>query len=258
MDWSKTKTIFIVTFLILNLFLTWQLVETNSANQISVITEATIQERLNQMNVTIEAELPEEELLGRHVISKKVPLTEEAAAGLAEQQSLRLTEGGEIISELLEPYPTTSEQFWTELQTFLTTYVYQGDEYRYGHFDPETGQMKLYQTFKDKTAYTFDEDPLVLWFDESQQIIGYEQSYYEFEELDGREREMLSSLKALEVLLNDQLIRANQTISSIEFGYYSFFSPQGGVQVFAPMWRVMVEDETYLVNAIEGSVQQIT
>ena len=84
-------------------------------------------------------------------------------------------------------------------------------------------------------------------------------SYFEFEDLQGREREMMSSLKAIEVLLNEKIIEINDTVTNVEFGYYSFFSPQGDVQVFAPMWRVSLEDDhTYLVNAIEGTVQQLT
>ena len=49
MDWSRTKTIFIVTFLMLNIFLTWQLIETNNANKLTMIAEATTQETLNQI-----------------------------------------------------------------------------------------------------------------------------------------------------------------------------------------------------------------
>ncbi len=257
MDWNRTKTIFIVTFLMLNVFLTWQLIETNSANQISMITEATIQERLNQMNVTIDVELPEEELPGLHMIGKNASLTN-ATIPLFSNQDVEIVDDRMILSILDEPFELRSEQFSADLTMFLSTYIYEGDEYRYGGYDADTRQILLYQIYEGKTAYTFGDEPLILQLDESQRIVGYQQSYFEFEEQEGREREMLSSLKAIEVLLNDQIIGSNDSVTSIEFGYYSLFSPQGNVQVFAPMWRVIVDEEAYFVNAIEGSVQQFS
>ncbi|WP_332632449.1 two-component system regulatory protein YycI [Halalkalibacter flavus] len=257
MDWSRTKTIFIITFLLLNVFLSWQLIETHNMNQISMITEATIQEVLRENNVKIEIDLPEEDSSGLLVVGKHADLSQEEVPTL-DAQELELIDKHTILSELEEPFPLTREDFLAELSTFLSTYVFEGDEYRFGGFDSGKNRVFLYQVFGDKTAYTLDDEPLILQLDEQLQIVSYQQRYFQFEEQDGEEREMLSSLKAIEVLLNDQLVRPNQTITNVQFGYYSFFSPTGDVQVFAPMWRVTVDGETYLVHAIGGSVQQLT
>lgn len=242
----------------LNIFLTWQLIETNNANKLSMIAEATTQETLNQYNITIDVELPKEDVTGLHIMGKNVPLTDEVIPFLGSQEVA--SDEDQFIEVVLdEPFQISQDNFFVQLSTFLSTYVFEGDEYRYGHYDELERRIFLYQTFEDKIAYTLDDEPpLVLQLDDQQQIISYKQSYFEFEELEGREREILSSLKAIEVLLNDQLIGMNDTITNVEFGYYSFFSPQGNVQVFAPMWRVSVDDETFLVNAIEGAVQQLS
>ncbi|KHF40088.1 two-component system regulatory protein YycI [Halalkalibacter okhensis] len=257
MDWSRTKTIFIITFFLLNIFLSWQLVETHNMNQISMITEATIQEVLRENNVKIEVDLPEEESTGVLVVGKHLDLSPEEILA-SEEQEAELIDEHTIVAELKEPFPLTREDFSNELGTFLSTYVFEGDEYRFGGFDPEKNRVFLYQAYGDKTAYTLDDEPLILQLNEDLQIISYQQRFFQFEEQDGEEREMLSSLKAIEVLLNDQLIRPNQTVTNVQFGYYSFFNPTGDVQVFAPMWRVTVDGETYLVHAIGGSVQQLT
>lgn len=257
MNWSRTKSIFIVAFLILNVFLTWELIETNSANQLHLITEATIQERLDLNNVKIDIELPEEDLPGLHVIGRSTPLNDNVIAPLHNQDAMIIDERT-IVSILDEPYDIDPKQFQQDIHSFLSSYIFRGNEYQYGRYDTDARQFLLYQTFEDKTAYTYGDEPLVLQLDDNQRIIGYEQSYYTFEEVEGREREILSSLKAIEILLNEQLIRMNSTVSNVQFGYYSFFSLQHDVQIFAPMWRVVVEGETYLVNAIEGSVQQLT
>lgn len=258
MDWSKTKTIFIVSFLILNVFLTWQLIETKNANQLSVITEMTIQEQLRQNNITIDAEIPEEGNVGVHLIGKNVTFTERIVADLFNQE-VSIVDGDLIISILNRPYTLDLEEnFHATLSDFLDTFIYKGDQYRFGRFEEETKKIYLYQKYRGKTVYTFGAEPLILQLNEQGQIVSYQQSYLEFEELEGNEREMLSALKALEILLKEHLIEMNDTITHIELGYYSFFSPQGDTQVFAPMWRIDVDDEQYLVNAIEGTVQQLT
>ncbi|WP_332692337.1 two-component system regulatory protein YycI [Halalkalibacter lacteus] len=257
MDWNRTKTIFIITFLLLNIFLTWQLIETHNMNQISMITVANIQEVLRENNVTIETELPETDSPGLLVVGKNVVLSNEDIPNV-EDQEINIIDERTILSVLEEPFVLSRENFSTELSTFLSTYVFQGVDYRFGGFDQVKNQVFLYQAYGEKTAYTFDDQPLILHLDDNLQIIGYQQKYLEFELQDGEEREMYSSLKAIEVLLNDQLVRMNQTITDVQFGYYSFFSPTGDVQVFAPMWRVTVDGDTYLVHAIGGTVQQLT
>ncbi|WP_017725829.1 two-component system regulatory protein YycI [Halalkalibacterium ligniniphilum] len=256
MNWNKAKTIFIITFLFLNVFLTWQLIEKDNANQVSMITEATIQERLDENQVTIAIDLPEVSLPGVHVIGKTIPWTEEMVANLGNQE-VEIKEDGTLVSVLDEPYPLSEENQTMEIQTFLNTYVKNGSEYRIGEWDSNLKQLHLYQNYEGKTTYTYEDDQLILQLDDEQQIVGYQQSLLEFSQ-HGREHEMLSSLKAIEVLMNDHIIGMNDTITTVEFGYYSFFSPQGDVQVFAPMWRIGVDDEIYLVNAIEWSIQQLT
>ncbi|MCK0469814.1 two-component system regulatory protein YycI [Halalkalibacter sp. APA_J-10(15)] len=256
MDWNRTKTIFIVTFLLLNVYLTWQLVETNNANQMSLIKEVTIQEMLIENNVTIDVELPEVEILSPLIVGKHVPFEEGEL--VTNGQLIEMEEDHAIQSILEEPFFLSEEQFFEDLIQFLSSYVYKGMDYRFGGYELETQSLYLYQAYEDYTAYTFDDEPLRLYLNDDREVVSYEQRYFEFEEQQDNEPEMLSSLKAIEKLWSDQLIGMNDTITDVQFGYYSFFSPAGDVQVFAPMWRVTVEEEIYLVHAINSSVQHLT
>ncbi len=222
-----------------------------------MITEATIQEVLRENNVTIEQELPEEDSSGLLVIGKLVEFDVEQFP-VIDDQEIELLDEYTAFSTIEEPFSLSQEQTRSEIEQFLTLYVFQGDQYRYAGYDQEKKQMHFYQAYGEKIAYTFDDQPLVLHLNEDQEIISYQQRLFHFEEQEGEDREILSSLKAIEILLNDQLIRMNQTITNVQFGYYSFFSPTGDVQVFAPMWRVTVDGEVYLVHATGGTVQQLT
>lgn len=255
MDWNRTKTIFIVTFLFLNIFLTWQLIETNNANQMSLIKEVTIQEMLTENNVTIDVELPEVEILSPLIVGKYIPF--EDADLITSGQTIEVEENM-LEATLEEPFLLSEEQFFEDLIQFLSSYVYKGLDYRFGGYDAELQSVYLYQAYDDYTAYTFGDEPLRLYLNDEREVLSYDQRYFEFEEQPDNEPEMLSSLKAIEKLWSDQLIGMNETITDVQFGYYSFFSPAGDVQVFAPMWRVTVEDEVYLVHAINSSVQHLT
>ncbi|WP_100374309.1 two-component system regulatory protein YycI [Bacillus sp. FJAT-45037] len=256
MNWNRTKTIFIITFLFLNIFLIWQLIEKNNSNQMNMIAQASIQEVLRDNNVQIDVELPEDTIEAGHVLGKMMPFSESELNTLNNQE-VSLRDGSTIISVLDEPYELREGQFAQDLNQFLNTYVTNGSNYQFARFDSEDRRVLLQQTYEGTTAYAFEAEPLILQLNDDGNLIGYQQSYYEFEPT-GREREVLSSIKAIEVLLNAQHIGVNDTVTLVEFGYYSFYSPQGGAQVFAPMWRVTVEGETYLVHAINPEIQQLS
>lgn len=60
MNWSRTKTVFIMTFLLLNLFLGYQLYEVNDENQLSLISGNSTQDRLRENKISIDVELPDD------------------------------------------------------------------------------------------------------------------------------------------------------------------------------------------------------
>ncbi|HHY20642.1 MAG TPA: hypothetical protein GX525_01895 [Bacilli bacterium] len=253
MDWSRTKSIFIMTFLLLNLFLAFQLKEKNSANEISLITEAPTQEILSQMNVVIEEELVDEHLEGSHIVGKKRPI-EEFMSKTANNQDLTELNDTTLMSVLKRPFPLDENQFQDNLKQFMSMYVSKSNHYAFGRYDQEKKAIYMMQVHDGKLMYSFDDAPLILHLDSEMSIVSYEQSLFEVDEA-GEAQEFLPALKAIEVLLNEKVIVVNDTISSIDLSYYSFFKPQGNVQVFAPMWQIRINETDYLVNAIDGSIQ---
>ena len=53
MDWSRAKTIFIITFLLLDIFLIQQLISQRNENTFDTIEETTIDERLEAQNIQV-------------------------------------------------------------------------------------------------------------------------------------------------------------------------------------------------------------
>ena len=255
MNWSQAKTILIITFLLLNAFLIIQIQDLNDAHQINVIAEATIQERLNEMNVEISVPYQDDHLSGYHILGRNKTIQKEDLQSLV-NQDITIVNDNMILSKLNKPFELKEGEIINQMTQFLSTHVYNGKLYQFAGYDTDNNQVLFLQTYQNKVMYPYDEPPLIVKLDSQNRIVSYQQNILEIDE-QGREQEFLTSMKAIEILLNEQLIKANQKVEAIEFGYYSFFKPQTEVQVFAPMWRITVNGDNFLVNAIDGSVQDI-
>ncbi|WP_054636263.1 two-component system regulatory protein YycI [Thalassobacillus sp. C254] len=257
MDWSKTKTIFIVTFLLLNSFLVYQLIQKQNASELNVRAEMTLQQRFEDNNIRITENLPDEINEGRHIVGKRTPVPQEAIDAVDEEEILFPDEHAMGVV-LDEPYSISNDNVNEDIGSFLESEIYNGEQYRFASWDQENQNLVFYQTYQGSTVYTDQEEQLVLFLNDEGDVTSYLQSFLEVEE-HGRKRELLSPLKAIESLLNEQLLTFNSVVSQVELGYYSYFSPLGESQVFAPMYRIEIDEESfYLVNAIDGGIQELT
>ena len=69
MDWSKIKTIFIITFLILDVYLFFQFMKIRDANKYEVITEASIEDKLKADEIKY-VNLPKDPIKDQYISAK--------------------------------------------------------------------------------------------------------------------------------------------------------------------------------------------
>jgi regulatory protein YycI of two-component signal transduction system YycFG len=262
-DWSRAKTTFILTFLLLNIFLGYQLNEKREASKISLILEATLQERLSEMNITIVADLHEEELSWTYISGSPDISIDTLIAEKMVTQQIEAVNDETVVVILKNPYSLNQvdRSIKSQAEMFVLENIIYGDEFRFSHYDESLKQIYFYQTFEGKKVDNYESGhlPLMLQLDKDLKIIHYEQDYLVFQPLQppGREQQIFASTKAIEKLFNEQLIPSDSEINKVELSYFSFFKPHGEVQVFAPMWNIKVNDQMYYVNAIDGAIQNI-
>ncbi|MFB4163615.1 two-component system regulatory protein YycI [Alteribacillus sp. JSM 102045] len=255
MDWNRTKTIFIITFLLLNTFLLYQLIEKRNSSDVNVRAQATVRETLADRNISVTEDLPEERSEISHIVGQPVQI-EEDIIDKAGEDNVNVLNDRFVEVTLEEPYEVSSN-VEDDISKFLDQHVWNADEYRYESWNGDDRQMYFNQTYEGNTVVTYEEDQLVLFFNEDNEIESYVQSYLKFRE-EGKEKDMLAPYKAIEVLLNDGILSFNDQVNKVDLGYYSLFNPEGEVQVFAPMYRMEInEEENYLVHAIDGSIQEL-
>lgn len=245
------------------MFLGYQLNEKREASKLSLILEATVQERLSEMNITITAELHEDRLSGTYISGASDIHLDAVIEEQKPTQQVKQVTGETVIAILKDPFPLNRVDRSTEAKAidFVLQNIVYGREYHLSHYNEILKQIYFYQTYEGKKVDNYESGhlPLLLQLDDDLKIVHYEQNYLTLQPLhpQGKEQEILSSIKAIEKLFNNQLIPQDSEINKVELSYFSFFKPDGEVQVFAPMWNISVNDQVYYVNAIDGAIQNI-
>src|SRR5690554_5113695 len=129
MDWSRAKNIFIITFLLLNLFLGYQLLEKYKVREYNYISRSTLQENLEQMNITINLNGVDGPILSSPITGSVHFFDLDGLSELFENQEFELISETTIHSTLKEPYKLLETSTGSVINTFLQENVYAGKDY---------------------------------------------------------------------------------------------------------------------------------
>lgn len=253
MDWSKTKSLFIITFLILNIFLGYQLVQKRDSSQLGVIAEASIDEKLANEEITFDT-LPKEPRELSYISGKVKIFTEEDIKDL-KNQDVNIETIGVLKSEFHEPVKISlTDQL--KIQQFAKDYIINGADYTIWSVDEEAGVIVLvqqYQNYKVFGQSTNISGVIYLYLNEEHEVVSYEQTLIpEFEEHELEK--LITPLDILDNLYNNNHLKSKSHVSKVEIVYYPLV-PYSESQLLAPAWHVVIDDQTHIyVNAIEGQI----
>lgn len=250
MDWSRAKTIFIISFLILDIFLAYQLIYQKNENTFETLPEASFDQQLKAENITV-TKLPTEPKKSNYVEARTKQFDFDDT--LTTNQTISIASPG-ITSELLEPYTLKENWKVEDIDAFIKSYVYNGDQYQFWSFNSVLNEITYYQVFNGRMIYNNDNAKIKILLN-GNEIVGYNQTMLEnIEEV--LEQDIITALEALKILYSKGLIRSDSNVSKVEIGYNTLVSnPTSSSQLLAPTWRFTINDEQeYFVNAIEGHV----
>ncbi|WP_159439984.1 two-component system regulatory protein YycI [Bacillus sinesaloumensis] len=253
MDWSKTKTLFIITFLVLNIFLGYQLAQKRDGSQLDLLKEASIDEKLADEEITYET-LPKEPKELSYISGKVKIFTEDDVKSL-KNQDVNIGTVGVLKSEFQEPVKLSlTDQ--VKIQQFLKEHIFEGDKYTMWSVDEEAGVVVFVQKYGDYKVFGQSVNisgVIYLYLNEDKEVISYEQTFIpEFEE---HEMEtLITPIETLESLFNNNHLKSGSHVSKVEIGYYPLV-PYSESQLLAPTWHFVIDDKTsFYVNAIEGQI----
>ncbi|MDQ0339309.1 regulatory protein YycI of two-component signal transduction system YycFG [Caldalkalibacillus uzonensis] len=252
MNWANTKSILIVVFLCLNLFLGWQLWQKHTHHpELAYIYESSLDELLILHQITLDTELDMEQ---PHMAQLEVrsfagkPLDVPAK----QEQNIHIKDHV-IISTLSSPY-TLEGGFDPDVfkELFLKTYVYQGEDYHFSNkTDDEISYIQYYGQFPLFIG------SLTIFIDEHEAVTGYRQVYFQVVS-EGEKQPIISSYTSIRTLLDQQILPPLAVIRDVTLGYYGQVYDAEN-QILTPTWQIVFEDRDQLkityVNAYTGAVE---
>lgn len=252
MDWSKIKTIFILTFLILDVYLFYQFIKIRDNNKYEFATEATFEDKLKADEIKY-IELPKTPAKEQYISAKPKIFTKEDLDKLKGQMAY-LKDATTIEAALAKPVQLSSKFSVREVTSFLRENILYGDHYEFFSKNDKKGTITFYQQYENKEFYKDISGTVTLNISKDNRITSYEQTYLIGLDKMATNEEVLPPLNAIETLHQKGLLKAKSKITNIELGY-STLVQLAASQVLTPTWRVVVNDkEDLFVNAFEGQV----
>lgn len=260
MDWNKTKTIFIIVFAILNVFLySFYLSQYTEAQNVEVLGETSIDEYLKQDNISYDGlpEFPKE----MSYVSADTSSFSKSELDKYKKQTFTILNETVLQSTLNEPVKVKNSKGDYQLKEFLAGYIPYGDEYLLWEIVEEEKYATFFQKVEGYPIYFNSNAFITVYWDEDDHIINYEQERFGEFEYFNKKKDILSPRDVINTLYSRDFLKKDSKVTNMSLGYSTLITLTK-TQVFAPTWRVRVElkdgeIENHFINAIEGKIVEI-
>ncbi|OCS87922.1 two-component system regulatory protein YycI [Caryophanon tenue] len=262
MDWSKTQTIFIIVFLILNMFLYSLYIDRkNAAQDLDIIADKSLEVRLKEDRITME-ELPEIEDGDLYISGKRHKFTLNEVADMPEQ-NFYVEDTGYTLTGTLNQPQTLKTIDAESLTEFVEDYVYLGDQFTLWEIDEDEQRAIFFQKTSDRPIYYEEDAVLEIEWNKDNLIRMYKMSMLTEMEPFEHQAPLVEPVAVIEKLYLQKLLEPKDHIKAVSIGY-TFMSALSQREVFVATWEVHVEnkelqtEESFFVNAVDGTILNIT
>lgn len=255
MQWGHIKTLFILSFLFLNIYLIWALIDRQQDVGYLDNQELPIEDQLAAEEIkydSIEVDVSQ----SAYISAIQKELTDEDLQELedAQGQESEVINNNLIFAEFETPVRLSQNISVEELETLIQTNFLHGEEYYFWDYNEELNVLLFFQEKEERVVYYNENGLLLIFLNDDQQATHYAQTILGESEVQGDLVQLNQPTQVIYQLFNANYLNRGDEITDMEIGYYSRIAADG-IQVFAPTWKVTVNDErSHFVNAIEGII----
>ncbi|KAA6447219.1 two-component system regulatory protein YycI [Bacillus swezeyi] len=274
MEWNRTKTIFIIVFLILDIFLAFQYFDKRRINEFPILEKSTLQEDMKADHISY-SNLSKESSKGSSISAQKRIFKESEIKSLKGQKPkplMNMSKGDpvtEIKMEFDKPIALPKTDIMTKAREIVNQEIIDGSKYKFWKIDKAQNQIIFFQTyngnyiFQDRQNNANNEmGEVVLYFNDKNEVVSYKQSMLQ-EIKEVKTENLISAVGAVEALYYPDYLKKYSKIKSAELGYFTQY-PLASAQIFVPVWRIEVQRKTddktiheeFIVDARDGAVLQ--
>lgn len=255
MQWGHIKTLFILSFLFLNIYLIWALIDRQQDVGYLDNQELPIEDQLAAEEIkydSIEVDVSQ----SAYISAIQKELTDEDLQELedAQGQELEVFNNNLILAEFETPVRLSQNISVEELEMLIQMNFLHGEEYYFWDYNEELNVLIFFQEKEERVVYYNENGLLLIFLNDDQQATHYAQTILGESEVQGDLVQLNQPTQVIYQLFNANYLNRGDEITDMEIGYYSRIAADG-IQVFAPTWKVTVNDErSHFVNAIEGII----
>lgn len=251
MDWSRTKTILIWAFLLLDLFLGYQVYVTRinfwNDKEVTQGDKWNMELYLNQQNISLETEVPQDTPEMAYLNAEYVGIN---PLSLQELPGIQATmEKMSLAAKLDPPLQIRGQITPNELLRQIGPRLMHVAQYTADLYQSNQGRLLYWQMYEKLPVFVA---PLEVYL-ESGSILGYRQTYFHVRKQEGV-RQVISGYTALRSLVDKQIIQPGERIESVSLGYYGSYDAD--IQALAPVWRVIHDGKQHFVNAFTAALER--
>lgn len=259
MRWSHIKTLFILSFLILNVYLLYQFISKQDEMNIPELDTSNmdLDEELRDENITISADVNFEVPELSYISSAQKKFTGSEINDLNDNKHINAEKSLDsqlLIAEFSSPLKIPDNPDEETLSRLISPYILNAFDFTFGAWDDDLNIIVFFQNKERHPIYLNRHAMLTFYVNDNNEITHYTQTM--LGDTDTQGSPTLNTPKiAISSLLQGRYLNAEDDITDVSYGYYSRIAEaEDGTQVFAPTYKITVDGERdYFVNAAEST-----
>ncbi|MFC4558453.1 two-component system regulatory protein YycI [Virgibacillus kekensis] len=260
MQWNQLKTLFILCFLVLDVYLLilfFNQQQESESTKTAPTAELSIEERMQEEKIEIKTDLPDEEIEESYITVKQKRFSEEEKELLMKKENLESAVAAKdlIVSRYEDPVPIPKDASKETINGLLKDTFLLPENYEYWDWNEEMNVLVFFQKKSGRPIYYNHNGIILVFLNDDNEAIFYTQTMLGDAVSSENEQSEIKPMLAIQQLLNDNRLESGDEITGINLGYYTFYPLPSGEQVFAPTWTITVnEEKNFYVNAMETLV----
>ncbi len=259
MDFKRSAVVLIVCFFFLDLFLfglVWQK-RTDTKNPLNT-----------SINVIDQMKLDGITLPALNATAESVPIIQVTPESIDTKLNTLLNQTttldknvvtGQFVTPIqLDLSGSVSEESFEELTKLVeNNQVAFGDHYTWSSYNPTTRKV-IYTQKADKLTIMDGSSQIIFTINLNDQVVSYEQIFAGTVQVLGKERELITAQRAVEILYLGGRINSKSTVQSVKLSYYKSLVLKD-FSIYSPAWYIEIRQAdgqliARRVDAIHGTV----